>query len=152
MAIPSTMLTYLARKYDIAQQEAGAQTTRVNADANFTNVRAGLLPSEVASENMLRTATANKTNVDASLAPGESMRRNRILDLSGRWNNTLPEQVGMAGLAAQAGGPLEAATDSAPGMLARGMRGGARSLPELPGLGTFAMSPLMFGLGRVLGN
>ena len=46
MAMPEGFAAALARKYDILQQQANSASTTANAEANLTNVRAGLLPAE----------------------------------------------------------------------------------------------------------
>lgn len=55
----------IARKYAIMQQHANAATTEATANANLTNVKAGLLPSESAADvarTQAETAGQNITN------------------------------------------------------------------------------------------
>lgn len=67
----------LARKYDILQQNANTEASRAasagleaGANANFTNVRAGLLPGQTAADINETKARTNQINVNANLAPG----------------------------------------------------------------------------------
>lgn len=47
---PAGFDALIARKYDILQQHANAATTEADANANLTNVKAGLLPAESAAD------------------------------------------------------------------------------------------------------
>jgi len=76
VAIPSDMLNFLTRKYDILQQEANTRAVGARADANLASVRAGLLPSQVASDNALKGAQVGLAQTQASIAPQEVASQN----------------------------------------------------------------------------
>ena len=68
---------WLGRKYDNLGVEAAARQTAANAsmidanaNANLTNVRAGLLPAESAANVAETEARTRQTNTTADLAPG----------------------------------------------------------------------------------
>jgi hypothetical protein len=58
----------LARKYDLMQQQADTQRMGMTADANLADVRAGLLPSQAASDIRLADANVGFTNQNAILS------------------------------------------------------------------------------------
>lgn len=67
----------LAKKYALLGQQANADTTRANAglisanaDANLSNIKAGLLPAESKATVANTNANTNLTTVNAGLAPG----------------------------------------------------------------------------------
>ena len=77
MSIDPDWAAMLARKYDILGQNANAEMTKANAaateagaNANFTNVRAGLLPGQSAADVAEAKARTNQINVNAGIAPG----------------------------------------------------------------------------------
>lgn len=77
MGIPTDMLNFLTKKYNIAQQEADARSLGARADADLAGVRGGAITSALPSENALRAAQAGLLNTQASLAPSELASQNK---------------------------------------------------------------------------
>jgi hypothetical protein len=59
----------IARKYDILQQHANAATTEADANANLTNVKAGLLPTESAADVAKTQAETAGQNINNRFLP-----------------------------------------------------------------------------------
>lgn len=64
--MPYGMADLLARKYDIMQQQANAESLRASSIANLEGVRAKLLPGESAAQVNLLGSQVGKTNADTA--------------------------------------------------------------------------------------
>lgn len=60
--MPTGFAQALATKYALLRQQANAQTKTANADANLTDVKAGLMPAESAATVGLTNAQARNTD------------------------------------------------------------------------------------------